>query len=384
MKKINIMKKINLSFAILALGALFIIAVPIASADNLQQQINDLQNKNQAAQSNLDSLQVQATSYQNAISILQSQINAAQAAINASQQSIINLQVKIDKAQTNLDYQKKVLASDVKAIYLSGSVNTIEMLASSSNLSVFVDRATYQKAVEGKIQTTLNQIATLQNQLNTQKDQVQQTLIVEKTQNDQLASDQQKQQSMLGYNQGQQDKYNQDISTNKDKIATLRTQQAILNSVGSGNIIPPNTSGSGGACDAGQGQGNGGYPMLWCDAPEDSVTTSGYFPNRECTSFAYWYFTSVEGHRDFTVTGDAKYWIDYSNHPVDQTPQDGAIAVKTSGQWGHVMIVVAVPGETYAGSVVPSGYIDTFEMNTYLDGKFYVKQRPYSGYYFIH
>ena len=384
MNKIKILKRINLSFSTILLGALFLVAAPLVSADSLQQQINSLQSQNNTTQSNLDSLQVQATSYQNAISILQSQINAAQAAINASQQSILNLQAKIDKSQVDLDYQKQVLASDVRAIYVSGSIDTIEMLASSKNLSVFVDQQTYQKAVEDKIQKTLSQIAELQNQLNTQKAQVQQTLLVQKAQNDQLSSDQQKQQSMLGYNQGQQDTYNQQISSNKDKIATLRAQQAILNSIGSGNIIPPNSSGAGGACDAGQGQGNGGYPMPWCNAQEDHLTTSGHFLNRECTSFAYWYFTSVEGHRDFTVTGDAKDWINYSNHPVDQTPEDGAIAVKTSGQWGHVMIVVATPGESYAGSVVPSGYIDTFEMNTYLDGKFYAKQRPYSGYYFIH
>ena len=380
-----LIKKINKSLLLIALGIIFLAATPImVKAESLQQQIDSLQSTNNSAQSTLDNLQVQSTSYQDAIKILQNQINSAQNAINASQKSIDDLQVKIDKAQKDLDYQKQVLGSNVRAIYVSGSSSTVEELASSKNLSVYVDQQTYHKAVEGKIQKTLNQIANLQNQLNSQKAQVQQTLAVQKTQNDQLVADQKKQQDMLGYNQSQQDKYNQDIAGNKDKIAALKAQQAALNSAGSGNVIPPNSSGSGGACDALLGAGNGGYPMPWCDAPEDSVTTSGYFPNRECTSFAYWYFTSVEGHTDFTVTGDAKQWINYSNHPVDQTPQVGAIAVKTSGQWGHVMIVVATPGQTYAGSVVPSGSIVTFEMNTYLDGKFYVKLRPYDGFYFIH
>ena len=157
MNKIKILKRINLSFSTILLGALFLVAAPLVSADSLQQQINSLQSQNNTTQSNLDSLQVQATSYQNAISILQSQINAAQAAINASQQSILNLQAKIDKSQVDLDYQKQVLASDVRAIYVSGSIDTIEMLASSKNLSVFVDQQTYQKAVEDKIQKTLIQ-----------------------------------------------------------------------------------------------------------------------------------------------------------------------------------------------------------------------------------
>lgn len=375
--------KFNRSVSFFILGALILISAPIVRADTLQQQINNLQNQNAVVQSNVDSLQNQAKSFQDAINILQGRVNAIQGAINASQQSIADLQTKIAKAQADLDYQKTVLASNVRAIYVGGSVSTIEQLASSKNMNVFVDQQTYHKAVEGKIQKTLTDIALLQNQLNTQKAQVQQTLKVQQEQNAQLASDQQKQQSMLGYNQSQQDTFNQQIKSNSSQIAALRAQQAILNAAGSGNIIPPNSAGAGGACDAGQGQGNGGYPMPWCNAYEDSVITSGGFPNRECTSFAYWYFTSIEG-KSLYVNGDAKYWIYTANRPVDQTPEDGAIAVKTSGQWGHVMIVVAVPGEKYGGRVVPDGSIVTFEMNTYLDGKFYVKERTYSGYYFIH
>ena len=375
--------KINHRASFFIIGALILILSPLVRADTLQQQINNLQNQNAVAQGNVDSLQTEAKSFQDAINILQSRINAVQGAISASQQSINDLQNKIAKAQSDLDYQKAVLASDVRAIYVGGSVSTIEQLASSKNMNVFVDQQTYQKAVEGKIQKTLTDIAQLQNQLNTQKAQVQQTLKVQQEQNAQLASDQQRQQSMLGYNQSQQDTFNQQIKNNSTQIAALRAQQAILNAAGSGNIIPPNSAGAGGLCDAGQGQGNGGYPMAWCDTYQDSVLTSGGFPNRECTSFAYWYFTSIEG-KSLSVYGDAKYWKDTANRPVDQTPEDGAIAVKTSGQWGHVMIVVAVPGDKYGGTVVPEGSIITFEMNTYLDGKFYVKERSYSGYYFIH
>lgn len=381
----NYIKKIkyNSSVIFFIFGALILSLSPLVRADTLQQQINNLQNQNAVAQENVDSLQAQAKSFQDAINILQGRINAIQVAISTSQQSINNLQIKINKAQNDLDYQKSVLASDVRAIYVGGSVSTIEQIASSKNMNVFVDQQTYQKAVEGKIQKTLDDIAQLQNQLNTQKAQVQQTLKVEQEQNTQLASDQQTQQSMLGYNQSQQDTYNQQINNNSNQIAALRAQQAILNAAGSGNVIPPNSSGAGGLCDAGLGQGNGGYPMPWCNASQDSVITSGGFPNRECTSFAYWYFTSVEG-KSLSVYGDAKYWKDTANRPVDQTPEDGAIAVKTSGTWGHVMIVVAVPGDKFGDTVVPDGSIITFEMNTYLDGKFYVKERSYSGFYFIH
>ncbi len=395
MKKI---KKVNLRYIFLALGVASLIAVPIVNADSLQDQINNLENKNAQSQNSLSQLISQATSYQNAITTLQTQINAIQGAINASEKSIGDLQAKIDQAQVQLNYQKQTLASDVRAIYVSGSTNTVEMLASSKNLSVFVDQETYQKAVEGKIQTTLNKIAALQNQLSTQKEQVQQTLSVQQQQNAQLASAQAQQQQLMGYNQAQQAQFNSQIQSNQKQITVLQQEQAAINEAGSTALTPPSGGGTGGNCGTPNypiggtyyytgdpaNAPNGGYPMNWCNDSQDSVVTLGGFPNRECTSFAYWYFTSVLGHTDFSVTGNANQWWYLSNRPVDQTPAAGSIAVDPKGEYGHVMIVVASPGESYGGSVVPAGRIDTISMNDDWYGHFFIMQRPYSGFYFIH
>jgi hypothetical protein len=69
---------------------------------------------------------------------------------------------------------------------------------------------------------------------------------------------------------------------------------------------------------------------------------------------------------------------------VDQNPADGSIAVDPAGTYGHVMIVVATPGQNYGGNVVPAGYIDTISMNDDWHGDFFSLQRPYAGFYFIH
>lgn len=142
-------------------------------------------------------------------------------------------------------------------------------------------------------------------------------------------------------------------------ITQIRAQQATIIQSGTKSVSVLSMSlGAGGACD--NGQGNGHYPMNWCNAPMDSLRTVPYSSdpiNRECTSYAYWYFTSVEGHTDFRARGDAKYWAVTSNYPTHAAPAVGAIAIETAGAYGHVAIVQALSGQKYAGHAVPAGYV---------------------------
>lgn len=162
-------------------------------------------------------------------------------------------------------------------------------------------------------------------------------------------------------------------------ITPEQAQQAHLIQDGTLNVEPIKPTGVGGACDA--GAGNGGYPMDWCNAAMDSVRTVSYSNdriNRECTSYAYWYFTSVEGHTDFHVTGNANRWAYTSNYPTHKLPAVGAIAVETAGSYGHVAIVQALPGQTYDGKVVPDNYILVSEMNYDWRGHFRYSYSPLS------
>jgi len=163
-------------------------------------------------------------------------------------------------------------------------------------------------------------------------------------------------------------------------ITQLRAQQAALIVSGTKNVtISSITSGVGGACD--DGDGNGGYPMKWCDAAMDSAETipySGAGVNRECTSYAYWYFTSVEGHTGFRAWGNAKYWAATSNYPTHVSPIVGSIAVETAGAYGHVAIVQGLPGQKYAGETVPAGYVLVSEMNYDWGGHFRYSYSPLS------
>ncbi len=374
-------------------------------ADQITTQINNLQNQNTSNQATINSLQLQATSYQNAIAQLQAQMVAISNAISASQTKQAEIQQEIQAGQVKLAQEKQVLGADIESMYINSQMTTIEELATSKNLSDFVDAQVYRNAVQMQVQNILTQVMQLESQLQAQKTQVSQLLQTEQSQQSQLASDQQQQQSLLSYNQFQQTQYNQQIANNKSKIVALEAEQAAINEKNSSAIAPP-SGGFGGNCATPNypiygtyyysgsmaNSPNGGYPMSWCNAPQDSLITAGGFPNRECTSFAYWYFTTVEGHSNFQVTGNANQWWYTANRPVDRIPAVGSIAVDPNGSYGHVMIVIATPGQTYDGRVVPAGEIDTISMNDDWHGHFFAMQRPYqfssnsglSDFYFIH
>lgn len=163
-------------------------------------------------------------------------------------------------------------------------------------------------------------------------------------------------------------------------ITQLRAQQAALIQSGTKDVfVASATEGFGGACD--DGNGNGGYPMAWCNAPMDTVATVSYTSdriNRECTSYVYWYFTSVEGHADFRAHGDARDWADTSSYPTHAMPAVGAIAVETAGAYGHVAIVQGLPGQKFAGQTVPAGYVLVSEMNYDWNGHFRYSYSPLS------
>lgn len=373
--------------AALAITMLVVPSVQVASAlstQQLQNQINQLNAANNDSQSTVNGLQTQAANYQDAINKLQEQINSIRAAIAASQVKQADLQNQITANIALIAQKKATLGEDIKAMYVDGTPSTIELLATSNNLSDYFDKQEYRTKVQSKLQDTLKEIAALQQQLQAQKVEVEQLLATQQQQQSQLDSSQAEQSRLLSLNQQQQDAYNSQIQANKGQIAELQRQQAEINRRNSLAANVQASGGSGGACD--NGNGNGGYPMHWCDNLQDTIPTIDYSSdpiNRECTSFAYWYFTSVEGN-SLHVSGDAKKWVYTANRPVDNTPEVGSIGVSTAGAFGHVMIILALSGQTYHGFTVAPGYVLTMSMNYDYAGHFHVDQRAASSLYYIH
>lgn len=352
----------------------------VVHADQFDSQIQKLENQNTQTQSTVSTLQDQAASYQDEINKLKSEIAGYQNAIAVNQAKQAQLQNQIDADQVKLDQQKQVLGEDLKAMYVGGQMTTIEQLATSKNLSDFVNAETYDSAVQNKIQATLQQIAALQSQLESQKNKVSQLLIIQQQQSDQLAADQSQQQQLLSYNQSQQDSYNKKIKSNQKQIATLRAEQIAANAALVGNnggkVI---TSGSCGGTYPASALSSGGH---WgCNYPLDNTVDNWGMYNRECVSYTAWMVYSNYGYMPYWGgNGDANQWpadARAAGIPTGSTPRVGSVAIYMGGPsdpWGHAMWVTGVYGNM----------ITVQQYNLYYDGKYYETTINGSGLTYIY
>jgi len=303
-------------------------------ADQFDEQIKILQQQNSDNKASSNNLAAQASSYQDAIDKLDAQINGLQQAIVANQKANDELQIKIDANQKELDHQKQVLGLNIKTMYLEGQISTLEILASSKNLSEFVDKQQYRNAVQDKVKTTVEKITALKVELEQQQRTLLALIADQEKQRADLAATQAQQSQMLAYTEGQKATYDQAIKANNIKISDLKKQQAISNAAlfGGGAIIQTSR------CDI--------YPQNWCNAPMDSIVDTWGMYNRECVSWtAYRVAASGRYMPYWGGHGNANQWDNNAiadGIPVDGNPQVGDVAISNNGFYGHSMYVEAV------------------------------------------
>jgi surface antigen/peptidoglycan hydrolase CwlO-like protein len=385
-KLFSLSRRAVLSLLVLVLltasaSTIIVRAATCSSKADCSNQINNLQNQNSAAQGQLGNLVAQAGSYQAAISALQSQIDSLSNAISANQAKQVDLQSQIVAKQAELDHQRQVLASDVKAMYVDDQMSTIEMLATSKNLSDYVDKEEYRQTVQNKIRDTMAQIADLQKQLQSEKTEVDNLLTTEKTQQGQLASQRAQQAQLLAYNSSQQAAYNATIAANRKSIGSLQARLSALNTTAGSRVLVSGTCGGGYPAKASGPRGSWG-----CNYPQDNTIDNWQMLNRECVSYTAWMAYKTYGIST-SGWGSAYKWINAAaahGYRVDQTPAPGTVAIRDvnwsePGDVGHAM---------WVDSVQSSHDITVWEYNRHYDGTFDERRFDPYGYsapvYYIH
>ncbi|HWB38988.1 MAG TPA: CHAP domain-containing protein [Candidatus Saccharimonadales bacterium] len=378
LKKV-VLNKFRLLAALLVSGAL-IGGVTLVHADQYDNQINSLQQSNSAKQGILNGLANQAATYQAEIDRLQDQINAIQSVLRANQAKQAAVQAQIVADQQKIDQEKKYLGDDIRSMYVGGQLSTIEELATSKNLSDYVDKEEYQTRIQNQLSATIAQVRALEVQLQKQKDQLDILIKTEQRQNDQLADVQWQHQKMLAYTQEQQTAYDNAVKANESKIAELRAEQAAANRQldGSGYVV---TSGScGGSYPA---SASGAYGSWGCnfahtsdDVPGCQYSDSWGMCNRECVSYTAWMVYERYGI-DTSGFGNANQWPGSARSvgiSTGYTPKVGSVAIYTGGTFGHAMWVVGVSG----------GQIHVYSYNDNYDGNFYDHWVSASGLTYIY
>jgi surface antigen len=342
-------------------------------ADRFDEQINQLKADNSQKQGAAKTLQVQADTIQGVINGLQQQIDVLQQQIVENTAKSDALKVKITEAEAELARERDLLGQNIKAMYLEGDISTLEMLASSKDLSDFVDKQQYRSSVKDKIKDTLDKITALKLELNSQKEQVEKLLKDQEAMQATIAAQKAQQADLLSFTEAQKSQYLQAIKANNSQIASLRAQQAAENArlFNGAKVV------LGSACDTSHGDT---YPSPWCSSGQDSMIDSWGMFNRECVSYTAWKVAESGRYMPYWGgIGNANQWDDNARAahiPVDTNPQTGDVAIKNSQPYGHAMYVESVNGD---------GTINISQYNANLNGQF---SRAYNvnpaGLVFIH
>lgn len=339
MRKTDIKNRFNLSkqtalFASIMLIVGTAVGIPIANADTLQQQINELNADNGQKRQQVQLLKTEANGLQATISALQAQIDGLQAQITDNKAKSVELENQIVAAQTELDEQKRILGVNIKAMYLEGDISTIEMLATSNNLSDYFDKQQYRDVVKTKIKSTLDKVTALKVQLKDQQEQLTELINQQLTLQEQIAAQKGEQDRLLGLNVQERNALDSQMKANFSKISELRRQQAIANAqLGGAGLIAGDP-------------GHGGYPTRYNNAPQDSLIDAWGMYNRECVSYTAWRVYDTFGHMPYWGGhGNANEWPGNARAdgiPTGSTPRVNSVAVWNVGYYGHVMWVEAV------------------------------------------
>lgn len=346
-----------------------VLATAFVSADRFQEQINELKAQNDQKEQTQSVLSVEASSLADAINKLQVQINASQARINQLNTEITQLRAQIVEAEAELAKQKKLLGESIKAIYVSGEISTVEMLASSKDLSDFFDKQQYQESVRSKIKNTLDKVTQLKLELNTKREAVEKSLAEQQSLQAQLAGQRAEKDRILSLNQEEQNKLENEIKNNTAAIAELKRQQAVENA----RIFARN--GGGGIRNV---PDTSGYPWPNYPFPNEVADPWGMYL-RQCVSYTAWkVWKSGRNMPNWGGIGNANQWDDNARAagiPVDGNPRVGDVAVSNAGYYGHVM---------YVESINPNGTINISQYNASWTGNYSEATISPLGLVFVH
>lgn len=308
------------------------------SADKWDDQIRAIQQQMAPLQQKANELNAQANSIQAAVNALTAEKNVIQAQINLSQAKYDKLTADIEANKKKLADNQAALGATLADLYVDNNISPLEMLASSKNVSEYMDKQEYRTAVSEKLNQAITNIKTLKAQLEADQIAVEKVLADQKSQREALAAKEAEQQDLLNKTRGEEAIYQQLTAEKKGQIDSLRAQQAAE--------IRARATSSGYKSLPGD-PNRGGYPAAWMNASMSYCEGDPWgMCKRQCVSYAAFKVDQTYGNMPFWGgIGNANQWPGNARRagiPVSSTPKAGTVGVQYSGAYGHVAWVEAV------------------------------------------
>lgn len=336
-KKVSIVTALKSGVMIAAALLLTLTPLQPVVADSFDEQIKALEREIAGYQNEAGRLRAEADTLQNKVNALNAEKSRLQSQIDLNTAKVAQLGQQIAETQKKIEDQKKLLGNNLVALYLDNSVSPLEMLASSKNISDYIDKQEYRDTIRAGLQDSIAEVKKLEEALNKQKKETEDALKDQQAQRDELAAKEAEQALLLAQTQGQEAAYQALTTQSNDQIKNLREEQRRANLRWGGNVA------YGPAC-------GGGYsgPWNWCNAPLDAYVDNWGMYTRECVSYtAFKVWESGRNMPYWGGRGNANQWDDNARAagiPVDSNPKVGDVAVWNTGYYGHVMYVEAVRG----------------------------------------
>ncbi len=325
-----------------------------ATIDALTTKTNQLQAEIDANTQKVAELSATANTLQSKLDQLAIEINLANQEIQLTETSIAALQQKLIETQTELERQRELLKTSMRALYKKGGASTVELLVASDSFSDFMDSQEYLERLKAGIQDSTKKVIELKQQITDQKLQQQALLEKQQQQRTVLAEKQREQQVLLDQTKGQETAYQalvDDLRKQRDAAeAELREFLSRQTFVSMGRILRGQMLGQMGSTGYSTGPHvhftvvvNGEYtnprPYLesgqfgW-PAPESSW--SSVSQEFGCVAPADWYVTKCGGNRSFHTGLDIAGWY---SEPIVAAADGDIIFRGCRAGLGYVVII---------------------------------------------
>ena len=157
-------------------------------ADQYDDKINALQqdiNKYQAQAALLNS---QAATLSSALAQLANEKATLQAQIDLNQTQYDQLVKQIAETEKTIKDNQDALGTTIANLYVDQKISPLEMLASSKNISDYLDKQEYRNSVRDELTSTIKDIKDLKSKLDKQKTDVEAVLNQQKNSRDALVT----------------------------------------------------------------------------------------------------------------------------------------------------------------------------------------------------
>lgn len=333
---------------IVAASILMLAATPLAmtqlvEADQYDDRIAQLQSQIEQFNAQAAALGRERNTYENKLAQLNAEKAQIQAQIDLNEAKVTQLTADIKKSEAQIAANKDALGDTIADLYVDDNISAIEMLASSNNISDYVDKQTYREAIQDELASTIATIKDLKVQLEEQKLGVERALSDQKGAREVLAQKEAEQQQLIATVAGQEQAYqNLSAQTKAEKDRVQAAQQAAI-------AAAMRRAGSGGSAVAGD-PNKGGYPanLANSDYYNPVVDPWGMY-SRQCVSYTAWKVYQKNGYMPYWGgRGNANQWpgnAQAAGIGVGTSPRAGSVGVIMAGAYGHVVWVESVNGD---------------------------------------